>query len=557
MATPEVSPETPQDRRFRRRLTGLAIAALAMPYLVLAPLHPGGGTFTGMLFVPSDTFLYLSQMFHSQQGDWLFRDPYTWRQEPALAIFVLYTVLGKVAVGGSPIVLAIVFHAARLLLAWVLVAQAWRLYGELLPGRASRRLALIFLLFTAGAGVLALLLPGALRLKEAPFDLGFVESSTFYGLVTAPHFAAVLVLMVVFLRALHRAGTDDASPTSTAEVALSSAGLSLLHPEKVLVVGLAGVAYLAWALATRRTTLRTITVTCVAMLAALPYTLYLFELAATSSQVADLVHQGRPHAPVPDPIPYYLLGFGLPGVCALAGLPRLLRRPGSAPPGEVLLWCVVAASLVVLFTPARILDHRAEGMHLALAGLAGRNLVHEVIPRISRSRVFAAAVRRQLLGYRRRRLRMLALNLVLILSSPSILALAIASPRAGLASSSELYLNPDDPAALDFIRSHAARNDVVAAGPESEQFVAAYTGARVVFGHFDYTPDFTEEARQMYFFLTGRTAALAYLESHDVRWLYFGPREREVATLRPQETPGLVEAFHQGHTSIYAVTHSP
>jgi hypothetical protein len=552
-----VTAETAGDRAFRRHWTILALVSLTLPYLVLAPLHPGGGSYTGMLFVPSDTFLYLSQMFHSQQGDWLFRDPFTWRAEPALTIFVLYTLLGKVALGGSPLVLALVFHTARLLLAWALVDQAWKLYGELLPGRPSRRVALIFLLFTAGAGVFALLLPGPLRLREIPFDLSFVESSTFYGLVTAPHFAAVLLLMAVFMRALHRAGSGTAGPASTAVVALSAAGLSLLHPEKVLVVGLAALAYLAWALLTGRTRLAAVVTTCAAMLAAVPYTLYLFALAATSSQVADLVHQGRPHPPVSDPLLYYLLGFGIPGLCALAGLPRLLRHPRAAAAGEVLLWCVVAASLVVLFTPARILDHRAEGMQLAVAGLAGRNLVHEVLPRIYRTRAFAATVRRRLLGYRRRRLRLLALNLVLILSSPSILALAIASPRAGLASSSELYFNPDDPGALGWLRQHASRDDVVAAAPESEQFVAAYTGARVVVGHFDYTPDFIGEAQAMLLYLRGRSDARTYLASRHVRWLYFGPRERDVATVSPSQTPGVTEAFHQGQTTVYAVNLGP
>src|SRR5207245_5967475 len=140
--------------------------------------------------------------------------------------------------------------------------------------------------------------------------------------------------------------------------------------------------------------------------------------------------------------------------------------------------------------PWQALDHRAEGLQMAVAGLGGRNLVRLVLPRLWRTRAFAAAARRRVLGYRRRRLRLLSLNLCLIFSSPTVLALAFGSPRAALQDGVEVYLNADDPSALSWLRQHASGRDVVVAGPESAQFVAAYGGTHVVWGEWAFTPNF-------------------------------------------------------------------
>lgn len=563
MATPSLGRAERSDRRFVRRWGLIALFLLAFPYLVLALLTGAvspGGTYSGMLFNPADTFLYLSQVLHSHLGEWAFTDYFTYLHEPPLALFALYTVIGKLLlVPATPLTEAIAFHAARLALAALFIQQAWRLYGELLVGRAVRRLSLMFVLFTSGLGLYqavgAAVLGADLGHFRIPFDLDFIESSSFYGLLYAPHFAAVLLLVVVYLRALHHASSVESGGwRATAAGVASSAALATIHPEKIGVLGLCTVLYLAALQVQGRGGARRWLQGLLMVGGGVPYTVFALLLTIGDKQIVELLRQGRPHLPPPDPWFYYPLGYGIPGLLALAGLPQLVRRFRDAPRGVLLLWSMVLASLVILLAPWQALDHRAEAMQVAVAGLAARSLVREVLPRLWRTRLFRAAARRRFLGYRRRRLRLLSINLVLIFSSVTVLYLAFGTIRGTLTDTVELYLNRDDPTALAWMQDHVGRDQVVLTGPYTAQFVAAYGGTHVVWGEWAFTPDYYAEGARLAKFFRGDTNRAEYLRSHGVQWIYFGPREANLdPSLDPASLPGVSGVYRTGATTIYRV----
>jgi hypothetical protein len=535
---------------------------LSLPYLALllaTPWVAPGGQYTGMLFNPADTFLYVSQILHGHLGEWAFTDYFTYLREPSLLLFPIYTLIGKLIPGpAGPLSLGLAFHLSRLAIALAFIQQAWKLYGEVLPGRASRRVALLLLLFTAGLGAFRFFLvwlptPGP---DQIPFDIAFIESNSFFGLLYSPHFAAVLLLLVIYLRALWRATSPGTGGwRATAVGALAAAALSTIHPEKIGVIALTTVLYLAALQLQGRGGARRWAQGVLMVAGGVPYAVFALFLTLGDKQMVELLRQGRPHRPPADPWLYYPLGYGLPGLFAVWGLPRLGRRLRVAPAGQLLLWSMVAGSLVILLAPVQALDHRAEGLQMAVAGLGGRTLVHDILPRLWRTRAFAAAVRRRLFGYRRPRLRLLSLNLAIIFSSLTVLALAFGSPRAGLGDAVEVYLNADDGRALSWLRDNGARDDVVLAGPESAQFVAAYGGTHVVWGEWAFTPNFYDEGTQLArFFERSGTDREDYLRTRRVRWLYFGPREASIARFDPTLLSYLRPAFSIGRTVIYRVT---
>jgi hypothetical protein len=271
---------------------------------------------------------------------------------------------------------------------------------------------------------------------------------------------------------------------------------------------------------------------------------------------------------VPPGILGYALGYGIPGLLALTGLPRALRKRGAAGDGEALLWALAIAGLALALMPSSMIPRKSvEGVQLALAALAGRNLVHLAGPRLWRGRAFAAAVQRRLLGYSRRRLRILSINLAVILSSTTVMALSLAAPRAALVDAPELYLTGDDRAAVSWLRAHSTPQQVVAGSEETGQFVAAYAGAHVVFGQFQWTPHVGEEHQALITFLgrdrgsgcteDPRSDPRQYLLSREVSWLYYGPREkrcdRTTSAIHPAQADFLLPAFQAGNTVIYRV----
>jgi hypothetical protein len=545
------------DERFFRRWAVTALLIQTLPYLALWILTPTGSTYTGALFSPVDTFRYYDVMLHAHQGAWTFANYFTYVQHTPIAIFTLYTLLGKLIPGGAgPLSLAIAFHLARLLLSFLFIQQAWKLFGEALPSRAARRTAMIFLVFTSGLGVLTL--AGLNPIHETkPWDLFFQESSSAFGMLSSPHFAAVLLLLTVFSRALLRVLSGQGNGWAATVVgALSAAALASIHTEKVGLLAVTAILFLVWVGCFRRpsprTYLRQALQVGLMIGAAVPYAVYAYMLTVNDPTIHDILNQGTPPA-VSDPIVYYALGLGIPALCAVWGLPRLLRHPSRALPGEVLLWSMVAGGVLLLVLPWQTIQHRGEGLQIAIAGLAGRELVHSILPRLWRLRTFRAmAARRGRSG--RRRLRLLSINLVLILSSTSVMALTIGGTRAGMALSEQLYLNRDDPAALSWLRSHGSSNDVVAAAPNSLPFIAAFSGTHAVWGDFAYTPSYDAEGTRLAAFLTGTEPSRPYLSLRHVTWVYFGPREKEHPGLNPGALNFLTVAYRVGDTVIYHVS---
>jgi hypothetical protein len=531
---------------------------LAFPYVFLAVVHPSQMAYTGMIFSPADNIVYTTQMLHAAMGDWLWHDYFTHLLVSPRPIYFFYTLLGKLQPPiDGPVAPAILQQVARLACALLFLHQAWRFFADVLPDRAVRRVAFLFLAFTSGLGVFVLLTP--LAAWQPPFDLVYPNSSAFFGLMYPPHFAAILLLFVVYLRCLWRATSKGRRSWAFALGAgLAGAGVSLIHPDTAVALGVAAAAYTAWAVMGRAGSTQERVGTgargALAIAGAVPYTVYILVAVALGHDTVLAAGQAQGSPPeLQAPVLYYLLGLGLPALCALAALPRAVAAIRRGRGGAVLLWSVVVGELLVLSTPFGRQGHGGEGLWVVLSPLAATGLVRVLLPRLWRSPVFARLVRLRPLGYSRRRLRILSINLVLILAMPSILALTVASPRAALANAGEIYLTEEDAAAVSWIRHHVAPGEVIVAAPESAQFAAAYGGARVAFGTKYYTPDYDTEAARLLAFFKDRDRTRAYLAEHDVGWVYFGPRERALAAFDPDTLPYLSPAFRAGDTAVYRV----
>jgi hypothetical protein len=561
------APENVSDRRFRRRWSLVGLFLLTIPYLVLAVVRPAHTIYSGVIYNPNDAFFYFAQLLHGHDGEWIMTNYFTYLQQPPIPIYWFYHLLGRITPGiPNPVVTALAWHGVRLLLAALFLNQLWKLLGELLPGRSSRRVAFLFVLFTAGVAAyqaVALALAPGLAGGGDPFDLKYTESSTFFELLFAPHFAAVMLLLVVYLRGLFRA-TQTGSVAATAVAGAALLVLSTIHPDKPLALALMVLLFLGWVAWHDGFQPRRWLLAGLAILPGLPYPAFLFWLSRHDPQVSAFLPQDN-YVP-PGPLGY-LLGYGIPGLVALTGLPRLFRRR-AAGAGEALLWALVVGGLAFALAPSTMVPRKSvEGVQLALGALAGRNLVHLLGPRLWRGRAFAALVRRRLFGYSRRRLRVLSLNLVVILSSTTVIALSLAAPRAALLDAAEIYITRDDLSALRWLRDHSAPSDVVVGSEESGQFVAAYAGDHVVFGHFQFTPHVGQEHQALVTFF-GRDRgqgcveaagadAHQYLLSRNVTWLYYGPRERRCAAISSAVHPATADyvaaAFRVGTTVIYRV----
>jgi hypothetical protein len=532
----------------------LALFALSLPYAIAALGTPPGGEYSGLLLTPSDGYVYLSQIYHSHGGDWLFNDWFTYRRVSPLPVYWVYTAAGHLLpLTATPLAVGLAFHVSRLCLAAAFMYQLWRLYTEVVPNAVARRVGLVFALFAGGLGVWAQLLHVSISGQQA-FDLSEFESSTFISLLYAPHFVVALIAIVVFLRAFLRVVQGSPRSWSATVVAgIAGAVLVSIHPEKGILLALTIAFCLTWARLRGQLSARQVEQSALVLALAASYAVALLLILFRDPVGLVWATEGTREV-ARNPIAYYLLGYGLPGLFALAGLPGVIRRRRYVSHAELLLWSMVAANIVILAIPVTKLIHRAEGLHLVLCALAARYLILQLLPRLWRSGWFEAVSRVHPLGYSRRRLRELTINLPVILSTTSVLALALVVPRTALSSEPEIFLNRDDLTAIAYVRDQISASDVVIGLPETEDYLAAYGGVHVVLGAFSATPDSNNEQRQMAVFFTRTDLDLTYLRDRSVKWLYFGPREAATAKFDPDRAPRLVKRFQGGSTRIYQVS---
>jgi hypothetical protein len=515
----------------------LAAVLPSIPYAIVLLSTPPGATYTGVLFAPENEYRYLTSMTHAYTDLGMWRAYFTYQQLPALPINLFYGALGfLVPPGAGPAVVAVVYQLARVVLSALLAWQAWRLYAEALAERLSRRLALVFLLFTAGLGLVPTLVP-ALSFGDAPFDLQLAEASAFGSMVREPHLVATLLLIVVVLRALLK--VTSGSPGRRWAVAwglTATAALSVIHPERVILLALAAAVLLGWtwwrdgrppAAAAGRALM--------VLAGGAPYALLSLWLTRTDAQVQGALAQDSPGA-IHALVPYFLFGVGIPGLLALVGLPSLLRAGRAANAGVVLLWGVVLATPVLVLAPQASGWHAGEGLPVAVAGLAGWALARDILPRLR--------------GVRPRRLLTAAL---VVASTPSIMVLTLVPAAVARAGADAPYVSADDTACLAWLRDNARGDDVVFGGPDSEWFSVTYAHVRAVYGDPSYTPHSAEEVQAARDLLAGRRPATDYMVSRSVDWIYFGPRERQTGVgLDPARVAG-APVHRCGATALYRV----
>jgi uncharacterized membrane protein len=120
----------------------------------------------------------------------------------------------------------------------------------------------------------------------------------------------------------------------------------------------------------------------------------------------------------------------------------------------------------------------------------------------------------------------------------------------------KFFHSADQMAAFDWLGDHLAWDDTVLASYETGNLVPAWTGRRVFLGHWAESPDWLERKAQVKTFFDDATAnawRLALLRQHDIKYVFYGPRERALGEFNPDHSEYLERVFRQGDVALYEV----
>ena len=535
---------TRSDTSWRRELLlavalGTAIFVLTMvPYVVGYLTAPTGKVFNGFFFLGDDGSSYIAEIRAGANGAWAWSDPYISKPiaNPVL-LFMFYVLTGKLA-GLAHVPVFVAFHLARLSGAIVLVFAVRRLAAATLPAGRVRTIAVVLALFGSGAGYLLALAGVAsgqgavLGQPLAALDLHIPEISGFFTVMTFPHFtwaAALMALAVVELMTVASAPNGAATAVPALRAGLYMLGLTMIHPQMVVVLG---VLLLAMLLAFR-TPVRRWPTLALPFLVCLPLFSYYLYILTSDPVVSAYVRQWQQG---PYPVLPTLFAFGLPLALAVVAIvrghlrqrPRLLVLAG---------WVGLVLLLLYLPSPVSIQRRLFDGIFLPMGLLAAVGV--DVVARRARG----------VLGPRR-----LATYLVAATTLTSglmvVVPISIASSRAP-----EIYLDVSEARAMDWLASGVGTGTppAVMSVAETGLFIPARSGDRVYSGNYALTIDNSSRGQAAAAAIrSGGDALLGLMHEQGTTYLFVGPRER-ASGVGPLG-PGLNLVYDHDGVQLYSLS---
>jgi len=540
----------------------------SLPYLVGYVLSSAEWHFGGSFIYPQDGNSYLAKMRQGAAGAWLVHLPYTSEAHAPAPVWMLYPLLGKLAVF-TGLSFEATYHLARLAGGLALLAALGLFLRAYVPHRAWRQFAFILIVVSGGLGwLLSVLFP-----KYIPLELLAPHLYVFAMLYSPPHMSlgvAVLLLMFVGLRGLVEALTPGPSPTVAGEggpgrassplpqrgrgvagehsvrgegwgVGLLGAALAFIRPETVPLFWGVALVYLIASRAVgaglvpapgqpQGLPLRFI------IRRLLPAALGLPVLAAVYAAVMrnPAFRAWMAQNPFPAPAPLDL-ALGLAPLMPFGLLALRERRWWRGPGLLVAVWALVVPSLAYL--PIGPQSRLLSGIVIPWGILASDGWLRVVRPALWRS-------------WRRR-----ATVLWVGVSALSALWFILLAGLYVSTRPADLFYAPAAQEVATWLTAHAPDQPVLSAW-RTGNLLAAQGTVKVFLGHPIETLDYAAKAADVERFFRATTPAaerLALLRRYGIGYVVYGPWERELGAFDPDGAPELRRAFAAGDYALYEV----
>lgn len=552
-----------QGQNRRDWLAATAVALLLcllflLPYALGALTAVPGLTFTGILMNPEDSHTYFAKMLAGYDGRWLYAIPFTPERPQPAFLGGFYILLGHLA-RGFGLSLQSMWHLARFAGGFSMFLTIFAFVRAFIPDRRTQWVAYLLAIFGSGLGWLLFLLQQPYWLDAFPVDFKMAEARPFFTALTFPHIAVSTSLMLFSFLLLLRAFHAPTSRRSWAQALL--AGLlmlltGILHPLLIyLLVAIWGLYWVYHAAQARRILWREGWLLVAAF--ALPGLLYAYYAYGLYTDPVLRAWDAQREGTLSPPWPHYLLAFG--PYLLLAAI--TLKAPGAKHALRntqyttfLRLWILAAALLV--YAPLSSQRRFVQGVHIPLAMFTAVAFTHILIPRLEQSRPWQAILRHP--RYEVGKMRTLAAVLfILLMSLSNFYVFASVNASAVIEQPDLLFRQTDEWEVVQWLHANGEPDATLLGAYQTGNYAAAYTGLRVVVGHWAETGNFAQkEAEVAQFFSAAATdmQRQALLQQYDVAYVWHGPREQELGSFDPQNAPYLHPVYHNDTITIYAVS---
>jgi hypothetical protein len=508
-----------------------------LPYLIGFYTQGSNWYFSGFLFGADDGNSYIAKMLTGTFGDWLFRTPYTAYPQRGAFLFFPYLLLGKlVAPPGLHEQMTALYGTFRIAAGLLVIIATYDFISVFLSEVRWRRLALVLAVLGGGFGWISIFGLSSIFAWNLPPESYLPEAFGFLSIYGLPHLALARALLLWGLRGFLVTPDWYRQKKGWASIGLIWAGIGLFQPiiqaTGLLVIAFflaaSGAAQLVSQVAGREKNwgawIRYLKSAIAVGLCAAPVTVYTF----LAFRLDPTLRIWESQSPIASPPPLdYLLGYGVALPLALFGLyPLIKKQPWYS--GLLAGWLLFApiAAYAPFSSQRRLLD----GFWVALSILAVYGV--SILP-----------ARRQKLaqGW-------------LALAFPMTLFLLTAGFMFALNPTKPLFRPAQEVEAFRYLAANAHTDDVVLAADESANPLPAWAPVHTLLGLGTESlnaPALRPRVACFYSMDCSDNDRQALLQEFNIRYVLWGPGERELGSWDPHASQQLKPVFASGDYVVF------
>ena len=525
-------------------MAALVMLFTLLPYYFGLFITPEGMKFMGWIHNPDEHNVYLSWMRQAREGQLFFFDRFTTEPQAARFFNLFFLVLGF-ASRVTHLPLVVIYHLARLLFGFLLLAAIYALAARFTSNLITRRLAFWLTAFGSGLGWLWWLLnfPGGRRPVDFGPGLVMPEAITFLSLLLNPLFCFSVWLLITGLLLLL-----ISFQLRSVKWAIWSGVVFLIlgnvHSYDMFTAyGVVLVYLVVLGLTERRFPKAEIGLAALAGLLSLPSVAYQYLVFRTNPVFQEKALTLTLSPPLLD----YFLSFGIPLLLAILGVVAIIRYRRKEQLFPV-VWCIISFALVYL--PVSFQRKLAEGLQVPICLLAALWVGDYLGGRLNRRGIAWAG---------------LAAILLAVPSNGFFLAEAHQALITNNAAKAQFlmppfYLYQEQLEGIHWLEEDSHPDQAVLCTPLIGSYIPGLSGNRVYVGHWAETLHYGQKLQIMHQFFrsetshTGRMAELsrkALIKSEGLDYLFYGPYEQELGDFRPDQSPLMESVFRNRLVTIY------
>jgi hypothetical protein len=541
------------ERRWVLIFAILVVIMTTVPYIVGFAIQDDEWRFTGFVFGVEDGNSYLAKMLSGSYGEWLFRSSYSGVSQNGVIANLLYIISGKlVTPPGSHVKLVFIYHLLRFFTAFLAIFASYDFISFFIKAVKLRRFGLLIIILGGGLGWLLLLLGKYQIFGTIPLEFYSPETFGFLSLIGLPHLSLARATFLWGLLTYLNFYQLDNHIRFAGSIKLGVLWLltALAQPITAIVMGaLIGfhifVLFLMLLLQKFRQVINTwqqwingIKLTFFASLIPLPFIIYNILLFTTDEYLIAWTNQNIISSPHPI---HYLLAFGLCLPFVVVGSLRIIH---DKPWTGLLLIVWVLALPIFAYYPVNVQRRLLEGIWVAIIVLSLYVFDIQKESEPYSYHPFVNFWQRPFMRY------------FLYLSLPSTILIFFGGILSTVRQEPPIFRPAGEVASFAFLEITAREGEIVLSSYNTGNALPAWTPLHVVVGHGPESIGLEKLMEGVSAFYSDTTSDLFrehFLEDLNIRYVFWGPAERDLGNWDPRAADYLENIYTQNGYSVFEV----